>query len=162
MHYIMKKNLTLFFQAIVAAIGIIVFAFLLCEPHLEGVNAHKTLFEMYFHDPFLAYMYAGSIPFFAALYQTFKVLGYVRQNKLFSQPTANALRKIKYCLFITAGAIAAADAYLLIASRSNNEDPTGAVMLGMAAILISIGGGTVAAVFGRRVRNGVNASNLMA
>jgi membrane protein insertase Oxa1/YidC/SpoIIIJ len=159
----MKKNLTLSLQGVIVAIGVCVFALLLWEPHLEGVNAHATLFEMYFQDPFLACMYVGSIPFFVALYQAFKVLGYVRQNKLFSHSTVKSLRTIKYCAFITAGAIAAVDAYLLIAARSHNDDPTGAVMLGMVAIVIciviSIGVGTAAARFGRGVQNGQCAEN---
>ncbi|GHT45325.1 putative membrane protein YoaS [Bacteroidia bacterium] len=155
----MKKNLTLLLQAVLVAIGIGVFVFMLWEPQLEGVNAHKTLFEIYFKDPFVAYLYAASVPFFVALYQAFKVLGYVRHDKIYSQPAANALRKIKYCAFITAGAIAAADAYLLLlAPRNDSDDPTGAVVLGMAAIFVSVIGGTAAAVFGRTVRNGVNAS----
>ena len=70
---------------------------MLWEPHVEGRNAHATLFEMYFKDPFLAYAYIASIPFFVALYQAFKVLGYVGQNKIFSQAAVKALRTIKYC-----------------------------------------------------------------
>jgi hypothetical protein len=48
---------------------------MLWEPHVEGVNAHATLFEKYF-NPFVVYAYVASIPFFVALYQAFKVLGY--------------------------------------------------------------------------------------
>ena len=66
-------------------IGIGTLALLLWEPHIEGRNAHATLVQIYFHDPFLAYAYIASIAFFAALYQAFKVLAYARQNKVFSQ-----------------------------------------------------------------------------
>ncbi len=50
----------------VVFLGIGALGFLLWEPHLEGRNAHATTFEIYFHDPFLAYVYVGSIPFFVA------------------------------------------------------------------------------------------------
>ena len=56
---------------------------------------HATLFEIYFKDPFLAYAYIASIPFFVALYQAFKVLGYAGQNKVFSQAAVKAMRTIK-------------------------------------------------------------------
>src|SRR3989338_10577929 len=101
----MKKGLTIFLQIVIVTLGISVLALMLWEPHLEGRNMNATLFEIYFKDPFLAYVYIGSIPFFVALYQTIRVLGYVRQNKTFSQAAVNTLRTIKYCAFITAAAI---------------------------------------------------------
>ena len=152
----MKKISILLLQAVIVLIGIGVLAFLLWEPGVEGVNAHAVAFsEIYFDDPFLAYMYLGSIPFFVGLYQAFKVLGYAGQNKIFLQATMNALRIIKYCAFITAGAVVAADAYLMIAARSSNDDAVGAVMLGMIATLISIVVGSVAAKFERTLQNRV-------
>ena len=152
----MKKSSTVFLQGVIVLIGIGVLVAMLWEPHLEGRNAHATLFEIYFKDPFLAYVYIASIPFFMALYQAFKVLGYTGENKLFSQAAVNALRTIKYCAFITAGAIVAADAYLMIAARSNNEDAAGAVMLGLIATFASLVIGTVAAVFEKTLRNAVD------
>ncbi len=115
-----------------------------------------TLFEIYFKDPFLAYVYVGSIPFFVGLYQAIKILGYVRHNQTFSQAAVNALRTIKYCAFIMAGAIVAAEAYLMIAARSKGEDAAGAVMLGIIATFASIVIGTAAAVFERLVQNAVD------
>ena len=136
-------------------IGIGVLALMLWEPHLEGRNAHATLFAIYFKDPFLAYVYIASIPFFVALYQAFKVLGYAGQNKVFSQAAVNALRTIKYCAFITAGAIVAVDAYLIIAARNGNDDPAGAVMMGLVATLISVVIATAAAVFEKLLQTAV-------
>lgn len=73
----MKRSSILFLQAVVVLIGIGVFVFMLWEPHIEGRNANATLFEIYFQDPFLAYAYTASIAFFVALYQVFKLLGYI-------------------------------------------------------------------------------------
>src|SRR3990167_220096 len=133
-----KRSSTIFLQVVIVLIGIAVPALMLWEPHLEGRNVNATLFEIYFKDPFLAYVYIGSIPFFIALYQALKLLGYVRQNKTFSQAAVNALRAIKYCAFITAGAIVAADAFLMIHARlypelGATDGPEGAVMLGIVA-----------------------------
>src|SRR6188508_2216069 len=91
----MNRGSILFLKAVLVLIGIGALALLLWEPHLEGRNAHATLFEIYFNDPFLAYAYLASIPFFVALYQAFKLLGYIGQNKALSQATVKALRTIK-------------------------------------------------------------------
>jgi DUF2975 family protein len=91
---------TIFLQAVIGLIGIGALALMLWEPHIEGRNAHATLFEIYFKDPFLAYAYLASIPFFVALYQAFKVLAYIRLNKAFSQGTVKSLRTIKFCAFL--------------------------------------------------------------
>src|SRR4051812_25032947 len=102
----MKRTPTIFLQAVVVLLGIAALALLLWEPHIEGRNIHATTFEIYFKDPFLAYAYIASIPFFAALYQAFKVLGYAGQNKVFSHEAAKALRTIKYCAIAIIGFVA--------------------------------------------------------
>src|SRR3954447_11636021 len=79
----MKRSATVFLQIVIVLLGIGTLALLLWEPHLEGRNKHATLFEVYFTDSFLVYVYLGSIPFFVALYQAFTVLGYAGQNKIF-------------------------------------------------------------------------------
>ena len=78
-------------------IGIGTLALMLWEPHIEGRNAHAATFEIYFKDPFLAYVYVGSTPFFVALYRAFGLFGDVRQNRAFSQATVETLRTIKHC-----------------------------------------------------------------
>lgn len=151
----MKKSSTIFLQVVIVLVGFGVLTFLLWEPHLEGRNAHATIFEIYLKDPFLAYVYLASIPFFMGLYQALKLLGYARQNKVFSQAAVKALRTIKYCAFITAGAIVAAITYIRIAAHGD-DDPAGFVMLGMVATFASIVVGTAAAVFERVLQNAVD------
>ncbi len=110
----MKRSSTIFLQIVIVLIGIGALALMLWEPHIEGRNAHATLFEIYFKDPFLAYAYIASIPFFVALYQAFKVLGYAGQNKVFSQAAVKALRTIKYCAIAIIGFVAGAEAYFFM------------------------------------------------
>src|SRR4029079_19702651 len=102
----MKRSSTIFLQVVIVLIGIGALAFMLWEQHIEGRNAHATLFEIYFKDPFLAFAYVASIPFFVALYQAFTVLGHAGQNKLFSQAAVKALRIIKYCAISIIGFVA--------------------------------------------------------
>lgn len=116
---------------------------MLWEPHIEGRNAHSTLFEIYFKDPFLAYAYIASIPFFVALYQAFRVLGYYRQNKVFPQAGVKALRTIKYCAISSVG-FAVVGVIIIISGDS--DDHAGGVFMGN---LIIFGSAVVAAVAAR-------------
>src|SRR6266481_3429765 len=98
----MKRGSTIFLQVVIVLLGVGVLALLLWEPQLEGRNVHATQFEIYFKDPFLAYIYLAFVPFFVALYQAFKLLGYARRNEIFSHHSVRALRIIKYCAMTTA------------------------------------------------------------
>src|SRR5919205_3694303 len=109
----MERSSTIFLQIVIVLIGIGTLALMLWEPHIEGRNAHATLFEIYFKDPFLAYAYIASIPFFVALYQAFKVLGYAGQNKVFSQEAVKALRTIKYCAISMIGFVAVGEIFIM-------------------------------------------------
>lgn len=152
----MKRSSTAFLQVVIVLLGLGVLAILLWEPHLEGRNVDASLFEIYFKDPFLAYVYLGSVPFFIGLYQAFKLLGYVGRSNVFSQAAVNALRTIKYCALIIAGAIIAVDAFLMISARSTGEDAAGAVMLGLITTFASVVIATAAAVFERVLQNAVD------
>jgi hypothetical protein len=149
----MTKTSTVFFQAIVVLVGLGALAVLLWEPHVEGRNAHATLFEIYFNDPFLAYAYVASIPFFVALYQAFRVLGYARQNKAFSQLAVNALRTIKYCGIAIVGFVAVGEIFILM-SGDKDDRPAGFFM-GALITCGAIAIATAAAKFERRLQNAV-------
>ena len=113
------RSSTIFLQIVIVLIGIGALALMLWEPHIEGRNAHATLFQIYFNDPFLAYAYIASISFFVALYQAFKVLGYARQNKVFSKASVKALRTIKYCAIAIVGFVAIGEIFILFANSAN-------------------------------------------
>jgi hypothetical protein len=151
----MKRGSTIFLQAVILLLGVGVFTFLLWEPHLEGRNVHATLFEIYFKDPFLAYIYLAFVPFFVALYQAFKLLGYARRNEIFSQHSVRALRIIKYCAMTTALFIVGAEAYIFIFVRGT-DDVAGGVMMGAFIIFVSAIIATGAAVFERILQNAVD------
>ena len=152
----MKRSSTIFLQAVVVLIGIGALALMLWEPHIEGRNVHATLFEIYFKDPFLAYAYIASIAFFVALYQAFTLLGYIGQNKVFSQAAVNALRTIKYCAISLVGFIVGAEAYLFIVQRRVEEDIAGGVAMGLVMIFVSVIIATAAAVFERLLQSAVD------
>lgn len=74
----MRRRLAGFLRIALALVGAGAVVFLLAEPHFEGRNVNATVFEVYFKDPFLAYVYVGSIPFFVGLSQGFRVLWFLR------------------------------------------------------------------------------------
>jgi hypothetical protein len=137
-------------------VGVIALAALLLGPHFEGRNTNATFFQVYFNDPFLAYIYIASIPFFVALFQAFKGLGYARENKIFSQTAVKSLGTIKYCALIIAGSTVAADIYIKIAAQSSHDDSAGAVMLGIVIAFVSVVIAAVAAVFEKILQNAVD------
>ena len=151
----MKKGSTVFLQVVVVLIGIGALALLLWEPHLEGRNAHATLFQIYFNDPFLAYAYIASIAFFVALYQAFKLLGYVGRSDVFSQRSVKALRTIKHCAMSLVGFLAGAEAYFFIVRRGK-DDIAGGVMTGLFLIFVSVVMATAAAVFEKTLQSAVD------
>src|SRR5918995_429958 len=122
--WLMNRGSILFLKAVLVLIGIGALALMLWEPHIEGRNAHATPFEIYFKDPFLGYAYVGSVPFFVALYQGFKVLGYAGQNKVFSQEAVKALRTIKFCAIAMIGFVAGAEIWIL---SIDSDDRAGGV-----------------------------------
>ena len=148
----LKRSSVAFLQTIIVLVGIGALALLLLEPHFEGRNAHATPFEIYFKDPFLAYAYVASIPFFVALFQAFKVLGYTRQNKVFSPAAVKALRTIKFCAIAVIGFVAGAEVFILL---HDSDDRAGGVAMG---ILIAFGAviiATAAATFEWILQNAV-------
>jgi hypothetical protein len=148
----MKRSSTVFLQMVIVLIGIGALALMLWEPHIEGRNAHATLFEIYFKDPFLAYAYLASISFFVALYQAFKVLGYVGQNKVFSQAAVNAMRTIKFCAIALIGFVVAGEILFVL---PYGDDPPAGIFMGVLVTFGSIVIGAAAAMFERILQNAV-------
>jgi hypothetical protein len=151
----MKRSSTVFLQVVIVLIGIGVLAFMLWEPHVEGRNAHATVFQIYFNDPFLAYAYAASLAFFVALYQAFRLLGYVARSEVFSQRSVKALRTIKYCAMCLVGSLLVAEAYFFFVQRHREDDIAGGVMMGLLLIFVSAVVATAAAMFERILQSAV-------
>lgn len=150
----MKRFSTIFLQGFILFIGIGVLILMLWEPHLEGRNTNATNYDIYFNDPFLAYAYIVSIAFFVALYQAFKLVGFIRQNKLITRNAVKAIRSIKFCAISLAVCIVGAEAFFLFFQRGK-DDIAGGVVLGFAMIVITIIIGAFAAFFEKKLQKAV-------
>jgi hypothetical protein len=149
----MKRGSILFLRAVILLVGVGVLAGLLWEPQVEGRNANADLATIYFRDPFLAYVYVGSLPFFFGLYQAFTFLDYVGQGQAFSPAAVRPLRHIKYCALAVIGFIIGGELYILLGV---SDDHAGPVALGIAATFACLVTATAAAVLERLLQNGVD------
>ena len=152
----MKRSSTIFLQVVIVLIGIAALALLLWEPQVEGVNKNRTNFEIYFQDPFLALVYAGSIPFFMALYQAIRALGYVGRNQVFSPEVVKTLRTIKYCALAIIGFVVVEEIWILLVSGGDEDNPGAPIFLGLLIVFPSIVVATAAAMFERILQNAVD------
>lgn len=149
----MKNGSTLFLKFVVCLVGIAVLIWLVWFPQLEGRAANLDLISIY-KDPFILYIYLGSIPFFVGLYQVLKLLGYVDSNQVFSQLSVNVMKKIKYCALAFSGFIVLAILYIRL--FVDGDDPAGPTGLGIFITFASIVTATAAAVFQRLLENAVD------
>lgn len=152
----MKSSSALFLQVVIVLIGIGTLAFMLWEPHIEGRNAHATTFQIYFKDPFLAYVYVGSTPFFVALYRAFGLFGHVRRNGAFSQVSVDALRAIKRCAIVLIGFVAGGVVFILM--FGDKEDRPPGVFMSFLFTAASSVIAIAAAMFARKLQNALRRS----
>jgi len=92
------KREALFLKAAVILIGMPVLA--LCIFLVPAIS--NFMAELYPEAAYLQYfirigLYATVIPFYMALYQSFKLVTYIDQNKSFTELSLKSLKNIKYC-----------------------------------------------------------------
>ena len=152
-----KQGSTLFLKIVISLIGIVALAGMIRFPQTEGRAANLDLISIY-KDPFIIYLYIASIPFFVALYQAIKLLGFVEKNTVFSQSAVEAVRKIKYCAIAYIGFIAVAISYISVMAKLTNgdDDPAGFVAIGLVLIFASSVIATAAAVLQRLLQHAVD------
>lgn len=150
----MKRISTVFIQAVIVLIGIVVLAILIRVPLTEGRATNLDLFSIY-SDPFILYGYAASIAFFVALYKAFKLLGYIGQNKVFSSNSVMALKSIKYCAIILSILIVMAGLYIMI-FHNKEDDPAGFFAMCIVTTFVSVVVATAAAIFEKLLQNAID------
>ena len=98
----------------------------------EGMKGDKT------NDlsPILFGMYITAIPFYIALYQTMKLLGYIDRNIPFSELSIKALKVIKYCALIIAAFYAVGTPYMF--HVADGIDAPGIRGLGLIVVFASL------------------------
>lgn len=151
----MERGTTLFLKAAVIVIGIPVLA--LCVflvPEIANFAA-----ELYPDFSILKYLvfidlYASAIPFYIALYQAFKLLGYIDKNQAFSESSVQVLKNIKYCAFTISGIfVMGMPLFYLMAER---DDAPGIIVIGMVLIFAAMVIAVFAAVLQKLLKEAID------
>jgi hypothetical protein len=143
-----------FLQAVLILIGLITIIILIWAPLNEGRATNLSLLEIYI-DTLILYVYSASISFFYALYQAFKLLRYISQNKVFTPNAVETLKKIKYCAVIFSVLILFAGSYIKL-FHSKDDDPAGFLALCIVITFSSFVVATAAAIFQKLLQNAVD------
>lgn len=145
----MKKGSTLFLKVVVAFIGIAMLG--ICIFVLPPViGSDRTGY----YRPILYGLYIPAIPFFIALYQSLKLLGYIDINKVFTAVSIRALRNIKYCALAISVLFSAGMPYIFYAA--DRDDAPGVVAIGFVIIFASFVIAAAAGVFQSLLQNAVD------
>lgn len=150
----MKQFSTVFLQAVLIFIGLVTLALLIYLPLTEGRATNLDLIDIY-SDKFILYGYVTSIPFFVALYNAFKLLRYIGQNKVFSTISVKTLRNIKYCAIVLSSLVVLAGLIIRFA-HDKEDDPAGFLAICIVTTFASVVVATAAAIFEKLLLNAVD------
>jgi hypothetical protein len=157
MRWSMKRGPTMFLKVVISLIAIAALAVCVVGLPLmvasEAAKTPKTAWVVYL---FLAGAYTLSIPFFVGLYQAFKLLTYIDRDKAFSELSAGALGRIKYCAIIISALMVGGIVALMVLSAGKGEDIAGVVAMGLFVTVASGVVAIVTAVLQRRVRKAID------
>ena len=151
----MKQGSTLFLKTAVILMGIPVLAMcIFLVPNIGNFAA-----ELYPEMAYIKYLvfinlYATAIPYYFALYQTFKLLNYIDKNNAFSELSVKALKNIKYsALAISVLYVLGMPLFYLVAER---DDAPGIIIIGMIIICASMVIAVFAAVLQRLLKDAID------
>ncbi|HDR4732708.1 DUF2975 domain-containing protein [Bacillus anthracis] len=151
----MKQGSTLFLKTAVILMGIPVLAMCIFLVPNIGNFAAKLYPEMaYIKYLVFINLYATAIPYYFALYQTFKLLNYIDKNNAFSELSVKALKNIKYsALAISVLYVLGMPLFYLVAER---DDAPGIIVIGMIIIFASMVIAVFAAVLQRLLKDAID------
>ena len=146
---LMKQGSTLFLKTVISLLGAAVLA--VCAFVLPaGISSD----QVGYYRPLLLGLYIPAIPFFFALYQAFKLLNYIDQNKAFSDLSVRALKNIKYCAVAISALFAVGMPYIFYVA--DRDDAPGVALIGFVIIFASFVIATFAAVLQMIIQNAVD------
>ena len=143
------KRETLFLKIAVVIIGLPIAAILAYLTY-DLITVQKTK-EFLLFIPMVVVLYLAAIPYFIALYQTIKLLGYIDWNNAFSQLSVQALNIIKRCA-VTINGLFIVDLPFLF-HIADVDDAPGIVLFSLIIIFASIVIAVFAAVLQKLLTN---------
>lgn len=139
----MKRSLTILSKGAVCLLALAAVAMcviLLPELAREAVVEDPAMVGLTY--PFFAMAYGLTIPFFIALYQTYKLLNYVEQDRAFSQLSVQALQNIKRCtvVFGVLAIVGGVAGNMFITNIAPDQDVSFTLMLVLGCLLAFMAG----------------------
>lgn len=149
------KRETIFLKFVVVLMGLPVLALcIFVLPEIAGFFAELNPKLDFLQYPFLVGLYVTAIVFFAALYQTLKLLSYIDKNEAFSELSVSALKKIKYCAITISGFYVVF--MPLIFLMAEVDDAPGMILIGMVIIFGCMVIAVFAAVLQKLLKNAID------
>ncbi|MGN7387145.1 DUF2975 domain-containing protein [Sporosarcina sp. SAFN-015] len=149
----MKRGSTLFLKLALFLIGMPVLA--LCIYGLYSlINNPFNPQYAYALYPIVIGMYVSVIPFFAALYQAFKLLSYIDKNEAFSELSVKALQKIKFCAMTISVLYVIILPFVYIVAEL--DDAPGLIIFGMVPVFAALVIAVFAAVLQRLLQEAIH------
>ncbi|MFC4809420.1 DUF2975 domain-containing protein [Paenibacillus sp. GCM10023250] len=146
----MERGTTFFLRATVVLIGLPVLG--ICAWGLPLVIG-TGYFPAYMLLPVVILAYASAIPFFYALYQALRLLGFIDRNRAFSERSVQALSRIKGCAFAICVLDLASLPFLYLMAES--DDAPGLIVVGLVIAFASLVIGVFAAVLQKLLKSAV-------
>nr|WP_106782644.1 DUF2975 domain-containing protein [Lysinibacillus timonensis] len=103
--------------------------------------------------PILVGMFLSVFPYFTALYQSFRLLNYIDQNKAFSDISVKALKMIKFCALTFSGLFVLILPFVYIVAEL--DDAPGLIIIGMVPVFASLVIAVFAAVLQRLLQEAI-------
>lgn len=130
---------TVFLKAVVIAIGLAVLALISYPVPYIAVKA-SGYFPAYMLYPVVTCIYASAIPFFIALFQALRLLGFIDADKAFSEASVGALGRIKWCAAAMTAIYAICSPFLYMAAEMDDAPGlvAGGLILASAAFVIAV------------------------
>ncbi|WP_433956719.1 DUF2975 domain-containing protein [Cytobacillus horneckiae] len=151
----MKRVSTLFLKIAVILMGIPVLALcLFLVPELAEYTVELYPNMTYMKVLVFLFFYVTAIPFYIALYQAFKLVGFIDKNIAFSELSVRALKKIKNCT-ITISMLYVVGMPLLYLMAEMDDAP-GIIVIGLVIIFASMVIAVFAAVLQKLLKNAID------
>ena len=149
---------TMILKIAVVMLGIPVAALsVLLLPWIARDAAQSSIRMAYVIYGILILMYISVVPFFAALYQGFRLLGYIDSNKAFSELSLKSIQKIRSCA--AAISIIYLFAMPLFYIVAEIDDAPGVILVGMIFVFAPLSVAVFAAILKKLLKNAIDLKN---
>lgn len=150
----MSKSSTMFLKFVLVVLALAVLAIcVFALPALWRGVADDEVFGGWVRGIIIG-MYVSGIPFYYALYQSFKLLNLIDKNDAFSDHAVKALRMIKFAALAVSAVYTATMPFFFLIGQY--DDAPGVIVIGMVVIFASFVVAVFAYVLQKLLRNAID------